>query len=286
MKNKIICVMFSFSLFFLCFSDCSAQGGKKGPLRKTIDKTVTSDASGKLKPILEATPEIGMFSLEPAVMVCGSGYRPVRIILRWATQSGFVPSPIVSINIKKTKGSGPELDYTTTTATQGEYGVDIPQDTPPGDIVFTLTATNEQGRSNTAIAVFQVKSLFEVVQNIELKQLGVADSVSGVAIEGSGFDINAVIDNRSNVDIVGLVKFKLSMCTDDGHCMANPEAPSGGDTSIVKGYKVYKMPFRFITDAVWSKVKVDLLERRTGNYLRNWEFFLESKLKRSYSFAR
>lgn len=286
MKNLIICLAFGFLLFPLFLSDCFAQAGKKGPLRKTIDKTVSSNESGKPKPVLEATPDIGMFSVEPSVMVCGSGYRPVRIILRWAAQSGFIPSPITSINLKKTKGSGPELDYTTTSSTQGEYGIDIPQDTPPGDITYTLTVTNEQGRSNAAIAVFQVKSLFEVVQNIELKQLSMADSVSGIAIEGSGFEINVVIDNRNNLDIMGLVKFKLSMCTDDGHCMANSEAPSGVDTSIVKGYKVYRMPFRFITDTVWNKIKVDLLERRTGNYLRNWEFLLESKLKRSYSFVK
>jgi len=286
MKNKTIYIMLVFLILFMYLFDCSAQEGKKGTGRKTIDKTVPSNVSGKLKPVLEATPDIGMFVLEPSAMVCGSGYRPVRIIVRWATQSGFIPSPVTSINIKKTKGSGPELDYTTTTSTQGEYGIDIPQDTPPGEIVYTLTATNEQGRSNTAIAVFQVKSLFEVTQNIDLKQLSVADSASGIAIEGAGFDMNVVIDNRNNLDIMGLVKFKLSMCTDDGHCMANPEAPSGVDTSLVKGYKEYKMPFRFITDTVWSKVKVDLLERRTGNYLRNWEFLLESKLKRSYSFVK
>lgn len=143
--------------------------------------TPGSPLFAQLKPKLSSavaipdTPRITEFSANPAIVVKGR-----NTLLRWRVEPGPAGSPIVSVNIVKTEGSGPSLSIRSGDLT-GEHGISTLSSTPEGKSTYALTAVNKAGLSATKTVSLEITGPPDlVVKDISSLGLGVGFSITNI----------------------------------------------------------------------------------------------------------
>lgn len=159
------------------------------------------DASQQIKRKIKAKPKllitddpvIKEFSIVPNFWISGqSGNGRVN----WQVEPISGGSRITQITITKGGGSGPNINYSTTTAPFAGIDMPIPQTAPQGTTTYVLTATNEANRIKTATATFEVGTINTLRENLNIQ--GVNFNPREV-LEGSGpYDFRVTVVNRSD----------------------------------------------------------------------------------------
>lgn len=123
----------------------------------------------KPKVILPDYPQIREFTLNPHVWLMSE---TGNVLFRWRVEPGPAGTPVSGITITRRSGDGPRMEYSSSDVT-GQYNLNISSSPfiPEGRTVYTLTATNEKGATNTRTVEFDVKSMSSVREEISMVSL-------------------------------------------------------------------------------------------------------------------
>lgn len=226
--------------------------------------------------------EIVEFSVYPAGVVAGINKPGQKMTFKWNVKQGPESGLKVSINLSKTQGKGPVLNFTTAEL-KGQYSIDIPAEMPEGKTVYTISVNSEQYTTNMATVIFEAKALEFALDDIEVNGVEMGD-VSGSVPEDSVFDLFVTVNNRSNVDIPDML-LKVLICKPGGSCSDNPFSYTEVPLTILKGNRNYRIPLKLpsLADPGWSSLRIKLLSSQTNILLHVWEFPLKNDYKKVYS---
>ncbi len=279
--NDILCVFFSIIFLFgnLGFVQAYIKT-EKAEMKKICQKKIIDTGLSIIKVPTES--EIVEFSINLAGIILGAGELPEKLSFKWEVKPGAEKKTKTKINIRKTQGLGPAIDFSSPEIT-GSYSVDIPKDTPEGKTTYTLTVTNEQYSTNMASVVFEAKSLQFALDDIEVNGLNIGD-ISGSVPENTAFDLFISVANRSNIDLPSM-RLKALICKMGGSCIDNPLSYGEIPITIFKGHRNYRIPLKFIpaTGVTWSSIRIKLLDGQKNILLKIWEFPVRSEEKKVYS---
>jgi hypothetical protein len=252
----------------------------KSPFKMICQKKVNEDIVSIRK--IPSDSEIIEFSINPAGVVLGAGPLPEKITFKWLVKPGETNRSKTLVSLSKSQGGGPELNFTSPEL-QGEYSINIPKDAVEGKTSYMLTFSTEQYKRNVATVIFEVKSLQEVLEDIDVNGINFGD-ISNNIPEDTAFDLSVSINNHSNIDLP-FMRLKVLLCRIGGPCEDNPLSYGEIPLVLYKGHRNYRIPLKFIPVSApgWSSLKIKLLHSQTNILLRIWEFPIKSEEKRVYS---
>ncbi|GEM_PF-4852342 len=252
----------------------------KANFKMICQKNVFEDLASIRK--IPSESEIIEFSISPGGMVLGAGPLPEKITFKWQVKNEGTTRLKTRVSLTKSQGDGPELNFTSPEL-QGEYSIDIPKNAPIGKTAYILTVVTEQYNTNVATAIFEVKSLQTVLEEIDVNGVNIGD-ISNSIPENTAFDLFVSISNSSNIDLPSM-KLKILLCRIGGPCEDNPLSYGEEPLTIFNGHKNYRIPVKFlpINSPGWTSIKIKLLHSQKNILLRIWEFPIKSEQKRVYS---
>ena len=252
----------------------------KANLKMICQKNAFEDLASIRK--IPSDSEIIEFSINPAGMVLGAGPLPDKITFKWQVKTGENARSKTRISLSKSQGEGPILNFTSTELL-GDYSIPLPKNTPVGKTAYILTVSTGQYDTNVATAIFEVKSLQNVLEEIEINGVNIGD-ISNSIPENTVFDLFVSIANSSNVDLPSM-KLKILLCRIGGPCEDNPLSNGETPLTIFNGQKNYRIPVKFspVSSPGWTSIKIKLMHSQTNILLRIWEFPIKSEQKRVYS---
>jgi hypothetical protein len=229
---------------------------------------------------LRAEPKIVAFSVEPRGMLIAS-YGPTKqIAFAWKVEQGSLPSPIRNVQIFKADGPGPALNLKSGEPS-GTQSINLPLPIPAGRIVYTLTATNEQGNSQSASATFEILTPSQFGEKLDLRGVTMDKSA-----EDAAFDVRGEITNR-NIFNIG-----VTLRVYAGREGLSGSSPAGDPTVPVQvGFGGLYAPFvvsarlAHVEGSPWNKLYIRALPAYVSGLpptLRTWEYNLSSEIKRVY----
>lgn len=160
-----------------------------------------NDASQQIKRKIQAKPTLRIidepvikeFSIVPNFWIRGQSG---NIRVNWQVEPISGGSHITQITITKGGGSGPDINYSTTTAPFAGIDMPIAQTAPAGSSTYVLSATNEANRIKTLTATLEVGTVNTLRENLLIQ--GVHFNPTEVPEGADPYDFLVTVVNRSD----------------------------------------------------------------------------------------